>query len=183
MHDVRGGSIILVMRMQGKAMPGAFGRERAGQHTAPGRDGSRKLQRFAGGEKVCYFRDDNDVDLGALVKRSRYGDDMHDLDAAFAANVVRNARYKGKEMDVDDEYDVDGGIQMFEDRCAPSACPSASVSLSSFAFFFVLFCSWTTAAGTEIAGFRVADQPACANAHVCGAAVQHYHAAVGTVTM
>lgn len=106
--------------MQGRAAPGAFGRERAGTRTAPGRDGTKRVQRFEGGEKVRHFRDDDGADLGALVKRARHGDDLHDLDAAFAANVARNARYKGNELDVDDEYDVDGGLDMYEDRCAPA---------------------------------------------------------------
>ena len=87
--------------------------------TAPGRTGAQKLQRYADGEKVRHFRDDDTADLQTLVKRARHGDDLHDLDAAFAHNIAAQARYKGKEMDVDDEYDVDGGLDMYEDRCAP----------------------------------------------------------------
>ena len=104
--------------VQGRAMPGSFGREAAGARTAPGRDGARKLQRFADGEKVRHFRDDDDADIDTLVRRAKHGDDLHDLDAAFAANVAADARYKGQQMDVDDEYEVDGGLEMYEDRCA-----------------------------------------------------------------
>lgn len=104
-------------------MPGSFGREAAGARTAPGNEGKRKLQRYAGGEKVRHFRDDDDADLHTLVKRSKHGDDLHDLDTAFATNVARNARYRGKEMDVDEEYDADGGLELFEDRCFLPSLP------------------------------------------------------------
>jgi Protein similar to CwfJ C-terminus 1 len=100
-------------------MPRSFGREAAGARTAPGRDGAKKLQRYAGGEKVRYFRDDDDADLATLVKLARHGDDAHDIDAAFTANVVADARYKGRgDADVDDEYEIDGGLENYEDRCA-----------------------------------------------------------------
>ncbi len=48
----------------------------------------------------------------ALVKRARYGDDLHDMDAALAGNIAAKRRYKGNELDVDDEYDHDGGLEM-----------------------------------------------------------------------
>lgn len=99
-----------------------FGREAAGERTAPGRDGARKLQRYSGGEKVRHFRDDDTADLQTLVKRAKHGDDLHDLDAAFAHNVAARGRYKHKDMDVDDEYEVDGGLEMYEDRYATSSC-------------------------------------------------------------
>lgn len=108
-------------------MPGAFGREAAGVRTAIGNEGKRKLQRYEGGEKVRYFKDDDDADLDTLVRRARHGDDAHDMDAALAGNIRKKARYKGKELDVDDEYDVDGGMQMYEDKCVArphlASCP------------------------------------------------------------
>lgn len=116
-HHVRGCSGFkgLPSNVQGKAAPGAFGRESVNDRA--GNDHSRKLQRYEEGQKVRHFRDDDNANLATLVKRSKHGDDLHDLDVAFASNVLRNARYHGKEMDVDDEYDVDGGLEMYEDRC------------------------------------------------------------------
>ena len=97
-------------------MKGTHGREAAGESAAFGNAAKRKLQRYEGGEKVRYFADDDTTDLATLVRRAKHGDDMHDMDAALADNVARNARYRGKELDVDDEYDVDGGLQMYEER-------------------------------------------------------------------
>ena len=102
-------------------MPGSFGREASGARTAPGNEGKRKLQRYAEGEKVRHFRDDDDADLQTLVKRAKHKDDLHDLDEAFAANVARNARYRASDLAVDDEYEVDGGLELYEDRCAVSS--------------------------------------------------------------
>lgn len=63
-----------------------------------------------------HFRDDDQADLEALVAAARHGDALHDLDAALAGNIAKKARYRGTELHVDDEYDVDGGLEMYEDR-------------------------------------------------------------------
>lgn len=104
--------------VQGKAAPGAFGRESVMERSGP--NYARKLQRYEDGQKVRYFRNEDNTDLDTLVRRSKHGDDLHDIDAAFAKNIIQNSRYRGKEMDVDDEYDVDGGLEMYEDRCGLS---------------------------------------------------------------
>ena len=49
-----------------------------------------------------------------LVKRAKYGDDAgaDDMDAAFARNVAAKKKYKASELDPDEEYDNDGGLEM-----------------------------------------------------------------------
>ncbi|KAK9857597.1 hypothetical protein WJX84_001060, partial [Apatococcus fuscideae] len=98
----------------GRAMPGEFGRATKAS-TAGDRGGRpRKLQRYGEeGQKERYFADDDKKDLDQLVREQRYGD-PGDMDAAFAANVASKACYRQKATDVDDEYDVDGGLDMYE---------------------------------------------------------------------
>ncbi|KAK9827469.1 hypothetical protein WJX74_004333 [Apatococcus lobatus] len=98
----------------GRAMPGEFGRASRAS-TADDRGGRpRKIQRYGEeGQKERYFADDDSKDLAQLVREQRYGD-PGDMDAAFAANVANKARYRQKATDVDDEYDVDGGLDMYE---------------------------------------------------------------------
>lgn len=101
----------------GRAAPGAFGRNRAGAGAAPPGRRPKRVERYgADGQKERYFADDDDVDVRELVKRTKYGDDGDDLDAVAADNIARNARFKGVELDVDEEYDHDGGLELFSDR-------------------------------------------------------------------
>eukprot|EP00798_Chlamydomonas_sp_ICE-L_P003126 gene3126-13138_t len=101
----------------GKAVAGAFGREAAGASAAPA-DGrkAKRVQRYEDGQKTRYFADDDNVDLATLVKRAKHGDDMADMDSSFADNVARSARFKTKDMDADDEYDFDAGIDLYENK-------------------------------------------------------------------
>lgn len=41
---------------------------------------------------------------------------MNDYDCNLVDNIVCYKRYRGKELDVDDEYDYDGGLEMYESR-------------------------------------------------------------------
>jgi hypothetical protein len=48
-----------------------------------------------------------------LVKRAKHGDDaMGSLDATMAANIARRARFKATDLDADDEYDYDAGLEL-----------------------------------------------------------------------
>ena len=38
------------------------------------------------------------------------------MDAALAANIARKARFKETDLNADDEYDFDQGIDMYEKR-------------------------------------------------------------------
>ncbi|MEW5298260.1 MAG: hypothetical protein WDW36_001405 [Sanguina aurantia] len=104
---------------RGKLAPGAFGRDVAGAGALEGggkRAGS-KVQRYnAEGEKERYFHDDDKSDLATLVKRAKYGDDGTDMDAAVAGNIMSRKKFKATDLDVDAEYDYDGGLEMYESK-------------------------------------------------------------------
>eukprot|EP00884_Botryococcus_braunii_P013106 jgi/Botrbrau1/21797/Bobra.0190s0022.1 len=102
---------------RGRALPGAFGRDKAADFGRE--DNGRKaksVQRYGeGGARERWFKDDDAPDLATLVKRQRHGD-YDDLDANLADNIMRAKRFKGKELNADDEYDNDGGLNMYESR-------------------------------------------------------------------
>jgi hypothetical protein len=56
---------------QGRAAPGAFGREAAGAKESGVRP-ARRVERYDGGEKRRYYADDDAADLATLVKRTKY---------------------------------------------------------------------------------------------------------------
>jgi hypothetical protein len=48
------------------------------------------------GQKTKYYADDDAVDLGTLVKRAKFGDDLDaDLDGTVVRNIMRNERCVG----------------------------------------------------------------------------------------
>ncbi|GLI66933.1 hypothetical protein VaNZ11_010972 [Volvox africanus] len=106
---------------QGRAVRGAFGREAAGAGAAPNagrRAGSKPPERYnrQTGEKERYFADDDKVDLQAMIRRAKYGDDDMDMDEHLAANIAKKRKFRGTDLDVDAEYDYDGGLEMYESR-------------------------------------------------------------------
>ena len=103
----------------GRAAPGAFGRNttiKGGVNAAQGhvRKAPKKTQRFDNGERSRYYADD-DKSLQDLVAEQKYSG-TEDYDRNLADNIARHKRYRGKELDVDDEYDHDGGLEMYENR-------------------------------------------------------------------
>ena len=114
----------------GRAAPGAFGRAttlRGGVAAAEGavRRAPKITQRFdpETKEKVRYYRDDDDATLHDLVAAEKHGGGALDnYNANFFSNVAGDRRYKGakteRERDeaVDDEYDNDLGLEMYEKR-------------------------------------------------------------------
>ena len=114
----------------GRAAPGAFGRAttlRGGVAAAEGavRRAPKTTQRFdpETKEKVRYYRDDDDATLHDLVAAEKHGGGALDnYNANFFSNVAGDRRYKGakteRERDeaVDDEYDNDLGLEMYEKR-------------------------------------------------------------------
>ena len=117
----------------GRAAPGAFGRATTlagGVHAAEGavRKPSKTTQRYdtseAGGDgrKARYYADDDAKSLADLVAAERHGAG-ESYDENLARNITRKgARYKAlgteRERDnaVDDEYDNDAGLEMYESR-------------------------------------------------------------------
>ncbi|KXZ45589.1 hypothetical protein GPECTOR_53g82 [Gonium pectorale] len=105
----------------GRAVRGAFGREAAGSDVAPNagrRAGTKPPQRYnrETGEKERYFADDDKVDLQTMLRRAKYGDDDMNMDEHLAANIAKKRKFRGTDLDVDAEYDFDGGIEMYESR-------------------------------------------------------------------
>ncbi len=122
-HDADVPASIEVLPMvtaDGRAAPGAFGREttiKGGVHVAEGsvRKAPKTTQRFDEGERTRYFADDDKKTLRDLVAEQKYGG-VEDYDRNLADNIARHKKYRGKELDVDDEYDHDGGLEMYENR-------------------------------------------------------------------
>lgn len=73
-------------------MPGSFGREDKGKGQIDGGRKVKRLQRYEGGEKQQYFRDD-DRNLEDLVREQRHHADQ-DMDANLAENIARKARFR-----------------------------------------------------------------------------------------
>ncbi|WIA29191.1 hypothetical protein OEZ86_011702 [Tetradesmus obliquus] len=108
---------------RGRAMPGAFGREAAGDglraaEAAAGGRMNKRVQRYgADGTRERYFADDDSVDLQTLVKRAKHGDDsVGDLDRTLAGNIARRQKFKETDLDADAEYDHDAGLELSESR-------------------------------------------------------------------
>ncbi|DBA83040.1 TPA: hypothetical protein ACH3X1_006813 [Trebouxia sp. C0004] len=100
----------------GRAVPGAFGRAAVGAGASEGGRKPKRVQRFDAGERQRYFADDDKQHLGDLVAQQRY-EGAVDIDANLADNIVRKGkRFREKELDVDEEYDLDGGLDMYESR-------------------------------------------------------------------
>lgn len=76
----------------------------------------RQLQRFADVKKQQYFEDDALHSTAALAKKARMGVDMHDIDEAMTRNIVSKRHFRAQDLDVDDEYDFDAGLELSE-RC------------------------------------------------------------------
>lgn len=117
----------------GRAAPGAFGRAPASASGAAGADLSRrpaKLQRFdAPGEKSRHYADDDSRSLRDLVAEAKHGaGGGNEYDANLARNIAKAARFKGKELDVDDEYDNDGGLDMYEKKRGRGRAPEAEAA-------------------------------------------------------
>ena len=77
---------------EGRAMPGAFGRDSVGNGQIDGGRKVKRLQRFEGGEKQQYFRDDN-RSLDDLVREQRHHA-ADDIDANLAENIARKAKFR-----------------------------------------------------------------------------------------
>ncbi|KAA6426795.1 MAG: nucleic acid binding [Trebouxia sp. A1-2] len=101
---------------EGRAVPGAFGRAAVGAGAPEGGRKPKRVQRFDAGERQRYFADDDKQQLGDLVAQQRY-EGAADIDANLADNIMRKGkRFREKELAVDEEYDVDGGLDMYESR-------------------------------------------------------------------
>jgi len=104
----------------GRAAPGAFGRQttiKGGVRVAEGsvRKVPKTTQRFEEGARARYFADDDQKSLRDMVSEQKYSG-VEDYDRNLADNIARHKKYRGKELDVDDEYDHDGGLEMYENR-------------------------------------------------------------------
>lgn len=104
--------ILPLVDAQGKAAPGAFGRETALQSHGSS-DHAKRLDRYEDGKKSRYFADDDAIDLDTMVRRSKHGGDDH-MDVIIARNIAKRSHFKGKEFNVDDEYEFDAGLEFLE---------------------------------------------------------------------
>ena len=114
----------------GRAAPGAFGRATTLPGGAASAEGAisrapRTTQRFdpETKEKVRYYRDDDGATLRDLVAAEKHGGGaFDDYEKNFFENVAGDKRYKGSKTErerdeaVDDEYDNDLGLEMYEKR-------------------------------------------------------------------
>jgi len=97
---------------KGRAAPGAFGRETLAEVSGSVRP-QKRIQRYKDGEKTRYFAEDDAVDLDTMVKRTKYQmeDDMDDV---MARNIIKKSRFKDNELNAEDEYDFDAGLEYLE---------------------------------------------------------------------
>jgi hypothetical protein len=119
----------------GRAAPGAFGRAPSAPSGAAADPSRRppKLQRFdAPGEKARNYADDDTRTLRDLVSETRHaaagggaGRGGNEYDANLARNIAKAARFKGNELNVDDEYDHDAGLDMYEQKRGRGRAPAA----------------------------------------------------------
>ena len=116
----------------GRAAPGAFGRAPTAPAAAGDADPSRrppKLQRFEGGEKTRHYADDESRSLRDLVAEAKHSArGGNEYDANLARNIAKSARFKSKELNVDDEYDNDGGLDMYERKRGRGRAPEAEAA-------------------------------------------------------
>lgn len=64
---------------------------------------------------IRYFADDDRTDLKELVRRQRLGLEA-DVGATLERNIAKKKSFRNKELDVDEEYDNDAGLDLLEDR-------------------------------------------------------------------
>jgi hypothetical protein len=104
--------VLPMVDAQGRAAPGAFGRETAAEIDG-GLKPQKRFDRYQDGQKTRYFATDDAVDLDTMVKRTKHG--MEDnMDDVIARNIAKKSHYKGNEFDPDDEYDFDAGVEFLE---------------------------------------------------------------------
>ena len=97
---------------KGRAAPGAFGRETLAEVSGSVRP-QKRIQRYEDGEKTRYFAEDDAVDLDTMVKRTKYH--MEDnMDDVMARNIIKKSRFKDNELNAEDEYDYDAGLEYLE---------------------------------------------------------------------
>lgn len=104
--------VLPLVDSKGRAAPGAFGRETSANMVGDARP-PKRVQRYERGEKKRYFADDDNVDLDTLVRRTKHKID-DDMDTIVAKNIAKQSRYKISELDADDEYDFDAGVELLE---------------------------------------------------------------------
>lgn len=101
---------------RGRAVAGSFGREAAEAGARPSGFKAPKVQRYdADGKRERWTADDDTPDLATLVKRQRH-EGAEDMDAAFADNIARKSGFKESDLNADDEYDFDTGIDLYQKR-------------------------------------------------------------------
>ena len=72
----------------------------------------KKVQRFDGGERTHFFRDDaEETSLNDLVAAERRGGGAGgQVDRTLASSIAKSKRFKG--LSAEDEYDYDAGVEM-----------------------------------------------------------------------
>lgn len=50
-----------------------------------------------------------------------------DMDEALASNIMKKARFRADDLNADDEYDFDRGIDMYEKKKGDQVCSFAHI--------------------------------------------------------
>ena len=111
------GEVVLPMvDSKGRAAPGAFGRESTSKIHETHRP-QKRVNRYEDGQKARYFDTDDTTDLDTMVKRSKHGleDNMDDI---IARNIAKRSHFKDSDINADDEYDFDAGVEFLESHKA-----------------------------------------------------------------
>ena len=108
--------ILPMVDSKGRAAPGAFGRESTSKIHGTHRP-QKRVNRYEDGQKTRYFDIDDTTDLDTMVKRSKHGLEDN-MDEIIARNIAKRSHYKGSEMNVEDEYDFDAGVEFLESHKA-----------------------------------------------------------------
>lgn len=101
---------------KGRAVRGAFGRpsHAAGEEGDKGKRAQIDRYDARSGEKTRYFADDDRATLKDLVREERFGG--QDYDRNYARNLALKGRHRSTPHDVEDEYEHDKGLEMYEER-------------------------------------------------------------------
>lgn len=101
---------------KGRAVKGAFGRPSHAATEVGGKGKQARVDRYdeTSGKKARYYADDDRATLNDLVRQERFGGE--DYDRNYARNVTTKAQYRRTPHDVEDEYEHDQGLEMYEER-------------------------------------------------------------------
>uniref|UniRef100_A0A7S3UCD6 Cwf19-like C-terminal domain-containing protein n=1 Tax=Picocystis salinarum TaxID=88271 RepID=A0A7S3UCD6_9CHLO len=101
---------------KGRAVRGAFGRPSRAAAEEGNKGKRAQVDKYdeRSGQKARYFADDDQSTLNDLVREERFGG--QDYDRNFARNLALKGRHRSTPHDVEDEYEHDKGLELYEER-------------------------------------------------------------------